>query len=471
MSHRQKWLFGALIIINLTTWSLVGYRALLSGKLAPGTTFHGLALGGDTRGQVTVKVQNLTDSLLDQPAKLVINHVAYTPTYRNLGFTIDDAAIVDQLFARNQANQLLRYVAAKVTGQAAGPGNDLSFTLDTATTNRYLKTIQSKLPTTAKDASIVFDGQLVTIAPAVRAITIDIPTATQLIATKLSVTTPIASLAIPVTITDPKIDSDSQLADARRFATAVTNKPLAIQVGSDTTTWSPAMLFSFIDFSTPNDRIETKLNSNKIAAEVKKIAAKVAISAVPKQVKAADNSVIIEGRDGQALNTGTATSAIMGQLNQGNLNPITLATSVVPRSTITVTPDYQLGRLGDKYIEIDLSSQMLYLINGDHLDHQFRISSGKASTPTPTGEFTIHDHLPVAWSSLYGVYMDHWMGFLPDNADVYGIHALPHWPNGVFEGINHLGEKVSGGCVRLSLADAATTYDWTPNGTKVFIHQ
>ncbi|PIU24587.1 hypothetical protein COT12_00230, partial [Candidatus Berkelbacteria bacterium CG08_land_8_20_14_0_20_39_8] len=120
-----------------------------------------------------------------------------------------------------------------------------------------------------------------------------------------------------------------------------------------------------------------------------------------------------------------------------------------------------------KYIDIDLTKQLLTLFNGTNQEGQFIVSSGKASTPTPTGTRTIDGHNPKAWSAPYGLYMPWWISM----GGGYGIHELPEWPSGYKEGANHLGIPVSHGCVRLGIGPAEFVYNWTPDGTQVYIHK
>ncbi|MDP2630541.1 MAG: L,D-transpeptidase family protein [Candidatus Uhrbacteria bacterium] len=119
-----------------------------------------------------------------------------------------------------------------------------------------------------------------------------------------------------------------------------------------------------------------------------------------------------------------------------------------------------------KTIKVSLSTQrMNYVINDTRLA-TYVISSGKWNLPTPTGEFTIINKSPRAWSKLAGLWMPYWMGF---KGGKFGIHDLPEWPNGTKEGANHLGKKVSHGCIRLGTVPAKEVYAMTPVGTKLVI--
>ncbi len=124
----------------------------------------------------------------------------------------------------------------------------------------------------------------------------------------------------------------------------------------------------------------------------------------------------------------------------------------------------------NKYIEIDISDQRLNYYNYYGIrTASLPVSTGTVQTPTPLGEYTIDYKEPNRFSRAYGLYMPYWMAFNVQKG--YGIHELPYWPSGYKEGLNHLGQRVSHGCVRLGLDDAAWVYNQTPLGTKVFIVQ
>lgn len=119
-----------------------------------------------------------------------------------------------------------------------------------------------------------------------------------------------------------------------------------------------------------------------------------------------------------------------------------------------------------KRIEVNTGAQMLdYFLGGVRMG-SFKISSGKASMPTPKGHYAIINKASKAWSS-YGLWMPYWMGM---GTGKFGFHELPIWPNGYREGENHLGKPVSHGCVRLGVGSAKFLYEWANVGTPVFIY-
>lgn len=121
-----------------------------------------------------------------------------------------------------------------------------------------------------------------------------------------------------------------------------------------------------------------------------------------------------------------------------------------------------------KYVDINLSKQLLTIFDGGTNMGTYRVSSGKRVMPTPTGTFTIMNKQRKRWSKEYRLFMPYWMQFTRAG---HGIHELPEWPSGYKEGANHLGTPVSHGCVRLGVGPAKTVYNFSDVGTQVFIHR
>ena len=126
---------------------------------------------------------------------------------------------------------------------------------------------------------------------------------------------------------------------------------------------------------------------------------------------------------------------------------------------------------GKKRIDVDISEQVMRMFEGDTKVGEHQISTGTWSMPTPLGTFRVQNHIRTAYSKRYALYMDWWMAITPDG--VYGLHSLPYWKtkNGiVYEGRDHIGKRVSHGCIRQLPEKSKMLYNWAPNGTEVVIH-
>lgn len=124
--------------------------------------------------------------------------------------------------------------------------------------------------------------------------------------------------------------------------------------------------------------------------------------------------------------------------------------------------------INGKYIDVNLSSQIMTLFENGKVIDAFLISSGKPGMATPRGSHQIYNKHPRPWSKKYSLFMPYWMAITSDGK--YGIHELPEWPGGYKEGQNHLGIPVSHGCMRLGVGPAKTVYNWADIGTPVIVH-
>lgn len=165
----------------------------------------------------------------------------------------------------------------------------------------------------------------------------------------------------------------------------------------------------------------------------------------------------------------TDKSRFFFDVNVGNLT----RTDEFDNNANLVDKSFNLSLLDftKKQIEVDLTKQNMVVKIGDFIVKNFVISSGKASTPTPRGEFSIllKQDVRVAGAAPHYI-MPNFMMFKNGG---YGIHALPSLKNdhGYFwtEALNHIGSPRSHGCIRLLPDDAEYVYAFADIGTKVIV--
>lgn len=156
---------------------------------------------------------------------------------------------------------------------------------------------------------------------------------------------------------------------------------------------------------------------------------------------------------------------------RGGLNvSLTLLDGVLTTAVVPTTAPMTAASAGKKIV-ISLSKQQIILYEKGRIISIRKISSGKRSMPTPVGEFSVRNKITTAYSKEYSLYMENWMAFSPDGK--YGLHSLPYWKlksgSRLYEGASHIGTPVSHGCVRQTLVDSKSLFDWAPVGTPVSI--
>ncbi len=126
------------------------------------------------------------------------------------------------------------------------------------------------------------------------------------------------------------------------------------------------------------------------------------------------------------------------------------------RPTVSVT---EVGKL----ISVNLNTMELALYEDGVREKTFTIlSRGRVGTAweTPTGKYTIQSKEPKHLSSIGGTWMPYSMQFYGN----FFIHGWPTYNNGA-----NVPAGYSGGCIRLSTADAGEVYAFATLGTRVIV--
>ena len=119
------------------------------------------------------------------------------------------------------------------------------------------------------------------------------------------------------------------------------------------------------------------------------------------------------------------------------------------------------GGNGGRWIDVNLSQQMVYAYEGDVIVNSFIASTGTWQTPTVTGSYKIYVKYASTTMSGPGYYLPNvpWTMYFYKG---YGIHGT-YWHN-------NFGVPMSHGCVNLSIPDAQWLYNWASVGTVVNVH-
>jgi LysM repeat protein len=116
---------------------------------------------------------------------------------------------------------------------------------------------------------------------------------------------------------------------------------------------------------------------------------------------------------------------------------------------------------GEKWVDVNLSTQTLIAYQGSTPVLQTLISSGTAQHPSPVGTFYVYLKLVSQDMSGPGYY-------LPDVPYVmyfysgYALHGT-YWHSS-------FGQPMSHGCINLPIPEAGWLYEWTPMGAPVVLH-
>jgi len=155
----------------------------------------------------------------------------------------------------------------------------------------------------------------------------------------------------------------------------------------------------------------------------------------------------------------------------GGINFVVADTDQNNLPEFIIAPRYQrqLGdfSFGNKYIEVDLSEQVMHAWEGGYLRKSFLVSTGLPGTPTPVGHWSIlfkiashvYDGRPAYYFPNTPWNLRYKAGGPESN---YYFHTA-YWHN-------NFGHPMSHGCVNMREADAKWTYFWADIGTPAWIH-
>jgi lipoprotein-anchoring transpeptidase ErfK/SrfK len=116
---------------------------------------------------------------------------------------------------------------------------------------------------------------------------------------------------------------------------------------------------------------------------------------------------------------------------------------------------------GGRWIDVDLTYQMVYAYEGDTVVNSFLVSTGTWLHPTVTGQF--HVWIKLRYTDMSGP--DYYLPNVPYTMYFYEGYALhgTYWHS-------NFGTPMSHGCVNLSIPDAEWLYNFASEGTLVNVH-
>jgi lipoprotein-anchoring transpeptidase ErfK/SrfK len=468
-NKKQRYIkiFVAFFLIAL--FSLVlSYAALTyltKDKALPKTTLLSVSLSSKSTQEIGKTIDSLNKTKGSQKIILEFEGKAVSKTYAELGLKIDSEKTTNKVISYGKKNNLFptpSYIL-KTLGSDIKIQPELVWDSDSTTRIEELFSDKKLDP---KPAKFTIDGKDIKIENEESGYTINTALLKNQIAQKY------IQNSYPKVIGEKRVTSGDILAQELTYykenIKTIVFSGIVFTNSYKNVTPKPEELLNFVDLERTILSQSVTLSDTAIKKYLDDVVAKkINVSSSTKQISSYDNSVISEGRQGIQLDSEKTASNISGAILAGN-KTAQIVTSVTPIKEEVISPGFTPNKYPGKYIEVNLTKQMLYLMEGDKNIKSYKVSTGKWSMPTPEGEYVINNKDPRAYSQEYNLYMPFWMAFIGSQ---YGIHELPEWPDGRKEGEAHLGTPVSHGCVRLGRGSAEEVYNWTDIGTPVYIHK
>ncbi len=465
--HRRKWLFLVIaspIIFVILAYGLIAYAA--QDYSLPFVKYQGKDVGLKSFAEITKIVLKSESDIKKQSLTVSFDGKRETKTLDELGISIQSSKTSDSIFNYGKKSLFISlpsftYIKSIATGRAIAP-------IDIKKSSETEKKLSDLFENSRKDstnASVGVVNNNLVINKEEAGYKIDAIDFERQVESRLN--TGINQIIALNKVTTSANYSANDLERFRADMEALISKNLYLQSDTKKMQVKKDELLKFVDLEMTVLNQKLTLSDKAIEDYLNSVSNYFNVKGRTKKVSSIDNSVIDEGSESKSLDIQKSTTNIREALDS-NLKVATLEVTTSPIKEEVISPGYNPGKYPGKFIEVNLSQQMLYTFEGTNLIGSYRVSTGKWSMPTPQGEYTINDKNARAYSSRYDLYMPYWMAFIGSE---YGIHELPEWANGTKEGEAHLGTPVSHGCVRLGRGSAEEVYNWTDVGTPVFIHK
>lgn len=463
-------IFSFLALVLVVSASLFLYQRVYAGKIYPGVSVAGINLSGKTKTQAKALLDSKISNIQQKTVVLKAGDKEVPVKVADTGLNYDTNKTVNDAYNVGRDEKFLVQIWHSVKTIFKKNPVQPATVIDQEKFKAFTDANLPNLNVEAKNAELVIENGVIASNTEVAGQSVDTNDLADRILELADRNDSAESYTINLKVeTINPIIKVADLANARAYAESIMAKNVTLTHENQTFRPTKADIGNWIYFNINNGQYAGSLNDSAIKAYLAKIAKNFEIQKVDKKINAANGDVLDEGRNGLYLEKDKALSAIKSQLQSQNSITVALTTYDEPAGEVRVFPAEGIvpGRFPGKYIDVDLNQQKLCLIDGNNILGCYIISSGKPSTPTPTGTRYIQDKNPRAWSAPYGLYMPWWNGL----GGGYGIHELPEWPGGYKEGEAHLGIPVSHGCIRLGVGPAEYVYNWAPIGTPVYIHK
>ncbi|MCM3779557.1 L,D-transpeptidase family protein [Microbacterium hydrocarbonoxydans] len=441
---------------RLGLWIGLGVGAVVIGVgaasmilIAPGTTVAGIPVGWMTPGAaadvISAHVSETEVTLTGAGDDVVL-------TGAELGAAVDASALADKAFAEHPMWNVGAWMGEPVAGEIA---------LDPAVADTALRDAVPASFEDPVDAGVVFDaatGSYV-ITPSATGTGVDVAALNEAFIDTIaeggkSFEFPGGPAEAAPAVTDE---------DATALATSINTMlgTMGFYLGEERTVPVDAATASTW-FTVVDDDGTLRIEADQAAIQATVDALPAAVDRAPvnaTQIVDSSGKVLrteSEGVNGRALSdTSNLASDVADKLEAGE--------SVFPIS-VTETPFSAVTLL--RKIDVNLSSQTATLYENGAVVRSWKISSGKAATPTDVGNFKVYAHVRSQTmksrepdGSITETPNVPWVTYF--NGDE-GFHGT-YWHS-------NFGNRMSHGCVNMPIDVARFVYEWSPVGMEVSVH-
>lgn len=420
--------------------------------IAPGTAVAGVPVGGLTVGGAADALQA---RLADTTVEIQTGDGSVTVTGADLGASVDARALAEAAFSAHPMWNVTQWNSAPL---------DADIVIDDAQAEAALREAAGASYVDPIDATVVFDAASgsYTTTPAVDGEGIELETVRAALEGAFTSGTGTAGLDADVVAVEAAVttaEADTAVARLNGILDTV-----GFYVGDERTVpVERAVAASWLTVSDGDGQVTLAADAGAIQATVDTLPS--LVDRAPVNATAVTNSSgevlqeVTAGATGRTIgDTSGIADAFAAQLAAGD---------AVYRLPVTETA-FETTNLY-RHIDVNLSTQRAVLYENDQVVQNWAISSGRAGTATPTGDFEVFAHVRM---------QD--MGAACRNPNAVGSYCTEDvpWvtyfaPDIAFHGAywhNNFGTPMSHGCLNMPVDQAKYVFDWAPTGTEVSVH-
>lgn len=443
--------------------------SLLEGQIYPGVSVAGHDLSWFTRAQAMKVLREVSP---ESTITIKSDGKVFVLKSSELGASYDLPATVNMAYqvGREQFWPLVAVLRSNGVGQLG-----FAYHLDGDKFSAKVSNITSSVGRNPVNATLVVkDGQLEVVPPQA-GVKINANHLSRLLNQALtSAKDQVATINPAITPADIQVDSTKP---AQAQARSLMSKKITLRYEGRTFEPDAATIGHWLVFETVQERgrkayLQTKVDSAQIKGYMQSLANQINKAPKNKSISVRDgvSSVEQEGKDGLAVNQDDAAKVLSTAMQDPqNATVYDIKTTTLPYKTVT---NYSQGIDQDRYIEVNLSKQKMWVYDKHQVVFTSSITSGAAGAGfgTVTGTFSIYakernrylNGRPYGWD--YNVFVKYWMPFYGS----YGLHDAS-WRSSFGGSDYYYGG--SHGCVNMPEAAAAFLYSWADVGTTVWVHK
>lgn len=451
-------------------FSLLGLANVYADRFLPGTKVSGVALDNKTIEEasqvLTFKASEFAKK--ENTIKVADKEFRYTAEKAGINYSIDET--ISTVFNSQHDTEIIENFSKIGTSLYENyfkkQERKIAFTTEKQVQDGFIAEIKKQVDTLPINSVLVYSSGAFSATEDVSGVTLN---AQELESALAESSQDFGKQTISLSLKTEKATIQKENAETSvPLAQALSDKKFTFIYNGKSYSAPKDTVASWVEFKTEGNKIAPSINQEKLSkylATLKGVVRKTVDQQV--SILNGQETTVRQGQAGVAVDMNQTMPKVLAQLDKSEISVELVTIQTEPKKVIVDT-DEIIAATQEKYIDVDISGQWMTLFDaGGVVVARYRVSTGKVSMPTPLGWGKVSGKSPRAYSSKYGLYMPYWMAF---KAGGYGIHELPEWPNGAKEGQNHLGIRVSHGCVRLGVGPAEMVYNWSPIGTPVYVH-